>query len=105
MVKTVQMYAEKVVARYDPHSNPTGGGGHQPNSTLKSWQVWVGLDLMRILRRIVFFLSIILRRFDAIMYVHGHCYFAGLKIWRRLHSHRLQIYCDLEAGDIESLKS
>ena len=32
MVKKVQMYAEKVAARYDPHSNPVWGS--------KSWQVW-----------------------------------------------------------------
>ena len=40
MVKKVQMYAEKVAARYDPHSNPVWGSSPPPHSTLKSWQVW-----------------------------------------------------------------
>ena len=42
MVKKVQMYAEKVAARYDPHSNPVWGLSPPPppHITLKSWQVW-----------------------------------------------------------------
>ena len=37
-LKIIQINAENVVTRYDPHSNPEGGG-NDPHSTLKSWQV------------------------------------------------------------------
>ena len=42
MVKKVQMYAEKVAAHYDPHSNPVLGPSPPPpppHSTFKCWEV------------------------------------------------------------------
>ena len=42
------VYSEKVVARYDPHSNPEGGGGHHPNGTLKSWQLQQRVSFVKI---------------------------------------------------------
>ena len=35
MVKKVQMYAEKVAARYDPHSNPVWGLSSPPHHSQK----------------------------------------------------------------------
>ena len=42
-LKIVQMYGEKVVTRYDPTEILSGGGGHQPQGILKSWQLCLNL--------------------------------------------------------------